>query len=333
MSEYLVRAAALQGYRDTVLELGGEPEDILASVGLPTEQMSADDWIPYSAYLRLLETSSSVLDCEHFGLRLSDHQDIDILGAVGCTIQQAPDIRTALGDLSRYFAHHNQGAVVATTVRDGVAHWSFTARSQARMPMRQQSDLAAGIATKVMQILNPRWQPLAIYLPHSAPVDARPYRRRFACPIHFDWDRMIVASDASVLDLPMAQADPRLHRILEGHLNEVERAFSDDFRGKVRYLIHQTLMTGDCSVARVASLLAINKRTLQRRLNAMGCSYQELLDEVRFDIARSYLRDSNGSLTLLADMLGYSELSVFSAAFKQRYGVSPRAWKNQASAG
>ena len=89
------------------------------------------------------------------------------------------------------------------------------------------------------------------------------------------------------------------------------------------------MTTGDCSIERVAGFLAINKRTLQRRLKEHDTSYKNLLEEVRFDIARRYLRESSGSLTALSDMLCYSELSAFSNAFRQRFGMSAREWKNQ----
>ena len=93
------------------------------------------------------------------------------------------------------------------------------------------------------------------------------------------------------------------------------------------------MYTGDCSIERVAGTLAVNKRTLQRRLKAEGTSFKALLDEVRFNAARKYLRESRGSLTALADMLCYADLSAFSNAFRQRFGVSPRAWKQQQDGG
>jgi AraC-like DNA-binding protein len=329
MSDYLVRASALQGYRDTVLGLGGDSDTLLATVGLAGMDGNPDAWMSYSAYLQLLENSARTLECPHFGLLLSRRQDIDILGAVGFIFQQAPDIRTALRDLSRYFSHHNQGAVVTTTVDQGVTQWAFTSKPQQNAPMYQQSDLVAGLAAKVMKFLHAEWTPLAIYLPHSAPADTRAYREQFKCPIHFNWDTTIIASDAAILDRPIDKANPRLHQVLEDHLADLQRTFSDDFGAKVSYLIKQAIVTGDCSVDRVSGFLAMNKRTLQRRLGAINTSYKELLDEVRFEIACNYMKESNGPLTQLAHMLCYSELSVFSNAFRARYGLSPREWKKQ----
>jgi AraC-like DNA-binding protein len=329
MSDYLVRASALQGYRETVDALGGDADRLLFESGLAGIDADPEAWISYPAYLQLLENSSRVLDCIHFGLQLSRRQDINILGAVGFIIQQAPDLRTALRELNHYFGHHNQGAVVSTTVDQGVTQWTFTIKPQQNAPPYQQSDLVAGIAAKTMKFLYKQWKPIAIYLPHSAPADTRPYREQFDCPIHFNWDSTIIASDAKMLDLPLDQANPGLHQLLEAHLTELRRTFSDDFGAKVSYLIKQALLTGDCSVDRVANSLALNKRTLQRKLSAIDTSYKHLLDEVRFEIACNYLRESNGSLTLLAHMLCYSELSAFSNAFKQRCGISPREWQKK----
>ena len=89
------------------------------------------------------------------------------------------------------------------------------------------------------------------------------------------------------------------------------------------------MTTGDCSIERVASHLAVGKRTLQRQLKSYDTSYKDLLEDVRFDIAKRYLRESTGSLTALADMLCYSDLSTFSTAFRQHYGMSPRDWRKQ----
>ena len=137
--------------------------------------------------------------------------------------------------------------------------------------------------------------------------------------------------DAAILDSPINQANPDLHRLLQQHLNQLQLVYPNDYCGQVRYLIRQALGTGDCSIERVANYLAVNKRTLQRQLKSHDTSYKNLLDEVRSDIAKQYLRQSSGSLTALADMLCYSDMSTFSTAFRQRHGVSPRDWKKQHS--
>jgi len=334
MNDYLVRASALNGIRPTVDELGGDTDAILHNTGLTDAEGDPDSWISYRSFLLLLEEASRATDCPYFGLRLSQRQDIGILGAVGFVMQQAPDLRTALRELATHFAHHNQGATISLKVEEGIAHWRFTCKLEGYAPMRQQGDLVAGLGVDLMRLLwNPKWAPSALYLPHASPQDTRPYKARFNCPIFFDWDSMIMAFDPVILDSPIKSANPGLHQVLDEHLSSLQREYGDDYPGQIRHLIKQALTTGDCSIEKVAGFLAINKRSLQRKLQAHNTSYKSLLEEARFEIARRYIKESNGSLSTLANMLCYSELSVFSNAFRQRYGMSPREWKKQQPAG
>ena len=333
MTDYLVRASSLQGIRSTVEELGGDTDALLARTGLTGAELEPDSWVSYRSFLLLLEEAARVTECPYFGLRLSRHQDIGILGAVGFVMQQAPDLRTALQELAIHFAHHNQGATLSLKIEEGLAYWIFNCKLEGFAPMRQQGDLAAGIGIDIMRLLcNPQWSPNALYLPHAPPADVRPYKARFGCPILFNWDSMMMVFDAALLDKPIHEANPQLHRLLEEHLRHLQLNSSEDYCGQIRHLIQQAMSTGDCSIEKVAGFLAINKRTLQRQLKEHGTSYKQLLEEVRFNMARRYLSESSGSLTTLADMLCYSELSVFSNAFRRYHGVSAREWKKQQAA-
>lgn len=330
MSDYLVRASALTGIRATIEELGGDADGLLQRLGLEAVAVDPDSWISYPGFLMLLDEASRATGCPHFGLRLSQHQDVGILGALGFVIQQAPDLRTALRELITHFSFHNQGADISLHVDGGLASWQFSCKLEGELPTWQQEDLVAGIGVDLMRRLwRPDWAPRAVYFSHGEADDLRPYRERFRCPVHFNWPLATMVFDAALLEAPIDRASPDLHHLLERYLDELRSAHPDDLHGKVRYLIQQAMSTGDCSIERVAATLALNKRTLQRRLKAEGTSFKDLLEEVRFNSARKYLRESNGSLTTLADMLCYSDLSAFSNAFRQRFGVSPRAWKRQ----
>jgi AraC-like DNA-binding protein len=334
MTNYLVKASALQSFGRTVEELGGEPGPLLREAGLTDPEKDPEAWISYRQFLTLLEEAARVTCCPHFGLRLSRHQDIGILGTVGFIMQQAPDLGTALRELAAYFGHHNQGAEVSMEVQKGIAHWRFSSKLEGKLPTRQQADLAAGIGLNVMRLLwRPSWHPNTLYLNHSPAEDVSLYRRHFDCPVIFNWESTFMTFDASLLEAPISEANQNLHRVLEDYLSNLQLAFPDDYLGKIRYLIKQAMSSGDCSIERVAHFLALNKRTLQRQLNAQDTSYKKLLQEVRFDMAQQYLRQSNGSLTTLADMLCYSDLSTFSNAFRSLFGVSPRKWRKQHAPG
>lgn len=330
MADYLLRASALQGIRATAGELGGDAAELLRRAGLSDAELDPEAWISYRRFLILLEDAARTTSCPHFGLQLSRQQDIGILGALGFIIQQAPDLRTALHELSAHFAYHNQGAHIALKEEAGLACWSFTCKLEGEVPISQQADLVAAMGIDLLRLLlHTSWSPTAVYFSHAPPHDVRPYKRRFDCPVYFNWDSSYTTFDSAILDTPINEANPQLHRVLQEHLITVHQSFPDDYCGQIRHLIQQAMSTGDCSIERVANSLAINKRTLQRQLKTLNCSYKELLEEVRFNVAQRYLLESSGSLTALAEMLCYSELSTFSNAFRQRYDVSPREWKKQ----
>ena len=140
MSDYLVRASALEGYDRLVSELGGNPADLRAVAGISPAPLAGDAWIPYRNFCNLLEESARALRCPHFGLSLSRYQDIGILGTVGFVMREAPDVKTALLELSKYFTLHNQGGEVNLSVDAGVACLSFDPKLSASVRMEQQFD-------------------------------------------------------------------------------------------------------------------------------------------------------------------------------------------------
>jgi AraC-like DNA-binding protein len=80
-------------------------------------------------------------------------------------------------------------------------------------------------------------------------------------------------------------------------------------------------------VASVAEDLGLAPRTLQRKLADAGSSFQQVLDEARFALARDYLRQPGLSLVDIAFLLGYQEQSAFTHAFREWSGMNPGAWR------
>ena len=334
MTNYLVRASSLEGIRATIASLGGDSDEIFRRAGVPEGDIDPQAWFSYYRFLLLLEDAAEQTRCPDFGLRLSRHQGLNVLGPVGFVIQQATDVRSALRELTVHFIHYNQGAHVHLQVEKGIAQWHFSCKLQGTVPLRQQEDLAAGTGLNLIRLLwSINWSPDAVYFPHAPPDDLHPYRKAFNCPLIFNADSLQMVFKADILERPLNNANPQLHRLLEDHLKSLRRNYPDDYCGQVKHLINQALTTGDCSIERVASHLAVGKRTLQRQLKNCDTSYKDLLDDVRSDIARRYLRESSGSLTALADMLCYSDLSTFSTAFRQHHGISPSDWRRQFETG
>src|SRR5207244_382276 len=91
----------------------------------------------------------------------------------------------------------------------------------------------------------------------------------------------------------------------------------DSLLGSIRKAVAESMRDGDPKLARVAKKMAMGPRTIQRRLKEYGFDFKKLVEDTRQRFAVSYLKDRKNSLTEVAFLLGYSELSAFNRAFKR----------------
>ena len=84
---------------------------------------------------------------------------------------------------------------------------------------------------------------------------------------------------------------------------------------------------GDPKLARVAKKLAVSPRTLQRKLRDYGLEFKKLTEDTRRRFAVNYLRDRKHTLTEVAFLLGYSDVSAFNRAFKRWTGTTPMDYR------
>jgi AraC-like DNA-binding protein len=100
-----------------------------------------------------------------------------------------------------------------------------------------------------------------------------------------------------------------------------------DFIGSLKKILHTYIQDGDLGVEQVAEMCNTSARSLQRKLKGMGTSYCEMLNQVRFHVASERLKDPDVTVTDDAHLLGYSEPTHFSRAFRRIAGVTPRAYR------
>ena len=329
MSDYQLRAAGFEGYSALVRELGGDPDPLLRRAGVdPAWLEDPDHPVPYLAFLSALRLGSQASATPHFGLLLSRKQRFSMLGAVGFAVREAPNVHAAIENLNRFLPVHNQAARTTLVVEGDFVRWSFDVMLRDAPALDQQFDLVAGIGISLLQHLAGHdWAPLSVHLKRAEPVDTRPYRQIFHSPITFNADFTGLVFHKKVLSQPVANADQQLFRILHQYLLQLEAKAPTDFGSLVRETVALSLQDGDSSIDTVAGRLGLSERTLQRRLQAVGLNYKDILVDVRRSVAQQYLRDTGVSLTRIATILGYSDLAAFSRSFHREFGVSPRNWR------
>ena len=175
-------------------------------------------------------------------------------------------------------------------------------------------------------------QPIAateIRLAYPRPLDTQEHERVFApARLTFDAPETAMVFDTTVLDLPILNASPTLSLFFEKHANEIlNQLRPPSLRTRVKSEIVALMKGEEPTLSIVADRLAMGVRTLQLHLKEAGTSYQQLLDEIRKDLAVSHLRESNLSTTDIAYLLGFAEPSVFFRSFKKWTGQTPGAYR------
>ncbi len=173
------------------------------------------------------------------------------------------------------------------------------------------------------------WPLLDMWFVNPEPADRAPYDAFFGCPVRFGQPHSRIAFASSYLALPLRKSDPDLLALLdrqaEALLQQIKRlpAALEPVR---QALVHQ-IREGRSSLAALAQALGTSERTLQRKLAAQGLSFQSLLHDTRRHLAEEYLRNPALDLAEIALMLGYSEQSAFTRAFRDWCGCAPGQWR------
>jgi len=158
---------------------------------------------------------------------------------------------------------------------------------------------------------------------HARPRDTVAYARLFRAPFKFGATYNGHVMPREWLERPMLRAQPGLHAAFELHAQaclEKLRA-QDGISGRVRSLIVERLRGGDIDMLSIGRELAMSVATLRRRLEEEGTTHSRILDEVRQDLAKRYLRDPKFAVPEIAFLLGFShQLSglVVSAALTNK---------------
>ena len=187
----------------------------------------------------------------------------------------------------------------------------------------------AGILQMLRTLCGAPHSPLAVTLIGAPPAQIAPYQAFFDCPVSFSERTSSMTFARSLLAQPLAARDRVLHRLLARQSSARQRAIApgDRFLSDFQRALGRALGKGTPSIEQVASDLAMSRATLQRRLQDRGLTFQQALDNTRYEMARMYLEDPRVSLAEVAQLLSFSEQSAFTRAFRRWSGGTPGAFR------
>ncbi|OAF15540.1 hypothetical protein AYJ54_39955 [Bradyrhizobium centrolobii] len=307
--------------------MGQDPATVIAGAGInPDLLRNPENSLSFIELDRLVQACVAATGCEHFGLLVGQRSTTASLGLVGRLMRTAPTLRDAILDLCTNQRRYVRGAVTYLVIQKDTAFWGYAIHHPGMKAIDQIGDGAMAAGFSFMKELVGA-APDEILISRRAPGNTAPYRLLFGSTPRFDAQQYAMAFPVSLLDRPVRSADRELRRILEKSVAAYWAVEQPSMTHTVARMLRARVIFPDISLEAVASELAMLPRTLNRRLQAEGKSFRELVNEARFEVARQLLAGTRMDVTDIALALGYANPSGFTHAFQRWSGVAPSEWR------
>ncbi|HIK75802.1 MAG TPA: AraC family transcriptional regulator [Alcanivorax sp.] len=307
-------------------ERGFDNAVIFQDTRLQWEQLLGDHrYLSLEQMSRLIRRAIDLTGQPWIGLETAGVTSVSAHGPLGYAVVSAPDLREVLRVVSRYVGVRFQ--LVGVRFEEFDDHAVLTLDEQVDLAEIREFVTGSILATYfqlVDTVTSRRLRDVAVTLPLDEPVWASVYEEYLGCPVTFGTGQLTITLPAALLDTPCLTADPTTHRAAlrdcEHQLRQIQSG------GPLSQRIGVMLLDRDGDYPTLddtAEEFAMSRRTLIRKLKAEGTSFQELLDDVRRELAAWYLLETSLPVERIAEKLGYQDPSNFSRTFQRWFGTTP----------
>jgi AraC-like DNA-binding protein len=310
-------------------------EPLLARAGLTVEQVDNHSIrLNVRSQLKFLDLSAAASKDDFLGFHLALAFDLREVGLLYYVLASSDALGDALKKAERYSGIVNEGISLLFNDRRETAV-TFSYVGVERRSDRQQIEFwLISLVRLCRQLTNRRLVPRQIKVRHHRDKTPGEFRSFLGCEIEFGAGADEVIFPEPVKGLAVSSADPYLNELLVKYCDEAlshRQPNRPAFRVAVENAVARLLPHGKLRAGEVARQLGMSQRTFVRRLSSDGLTYSAILDELKVDLAKRSLRDGDLPISQIAWLLGYSEISAFTHAFKRWTGSTPRQWRTQSA--
>jgi AraC-like DNA-binding protein len=325
------RAATLLLLPPLLEELGTPLAAVLRGTGVTPEQLRPDAYIPYAAFLAILDNACRLTGRDDIGRTLGRRQTLAALGPLGPVMRHAATLGEALADFVTFQAGNSTGGSVYLLRADGGVILGYGVYDASVPVSPQIYDLVLAIGCNLIaELTGGAGGPEEILLSRAAPPDPSPWQRLAHCPVRFGQNQTGLLLRAATLDLPLPAASASLHDKAVARLLSGPGGAQPAISARVRHLLRPMLLSGLAGMEDMAARLGLHPRAMRRHLCAEGTTFQVIKDEVRQLAARELLQLGDLSIGDISATLDYSTPSAFVHAFRRWTGTSPGLWRTSA---
>jgi AraC-like DNA-binding protein len=241
----------------------------------------------------------------------------------------APSVGEALQSISRYFPLINTAVELPIETDGDRRHLCVRGADPAVLTRAYVEYTLAAVYLRTRDATGTGFALDGVDIAFPAPASTAEHARIFGCPVRFSAADNRMTLSRAAWETATERADRSLFQVLDDHAELLLQRLPDSvgLLSEVCAAISAELRGGDPALEHVASKLAMSERTLQRRLQDLGASYSDLLDEMRRAAATVYLADRDLSLGEVGYLLGFAEQSSFTRAFRRWTGQTPTEYR------
>lgn len=296
------------------------------SADLSNDPMSR---LPISTLTRLYRMCVDVTSNPYFGLAVARHVHISNLHALGYALAASSTLMDFCRRLERYFRLVSQSAKISLAEIDDQVLLRFEYLTEIS---GETEDAFFSFLVLTMRLLYKRgFNPVRVEFHRPMPREgSEPYEALMRAPVLFSRKDGVLVFGKLDLEQPLQGSVPELAQVNDNIVVDyIARLDKSDVIAGVTQKIIEFLPDGDCNRDRVAIALGMSPSSLQSKLSQRGTSFLKLLDDTRKELACSYLGQAARSVTEITFLLGFTDTSNFTRAFKRWTGVSPTDFRNQ----
>lgn len=301
-----------------------------AGVPLLPASENENERIPFSEFMALCEQAQQTLADPDLALTIGQTIRPGHYGIHGHAVMSARTLGECLDRSIRYHSLvHNGGRNLLSREGD-MAVMGY----QSNLPGIEDLGRFQNELCLSAWVVFARWvtgftdySPAWVSFRHAAPASVECHQALFCCPLHFGAERNAIGFPAVFLEYPNPQANLTVVRIMdelsERILLTLRSADEPEWLLQARHFIALRLQQGLPTHDEIAAAIGVSPQALRTSLKKVGRSLTDLLEETRTTLALGYLHDPQLSLLDISYMLGFSEQSAFTRAFKRWTGKSP----------
>ena len=326
----------MTGLLETALqeEYGMDPMPIFASAGVPLGAVSSPQQrVPLSKIYKLWELSKEASGDEAIGLKTGKYARPAHFYAFGYSWMASSTLLGGMQRLTRYQQLMSTASIeVKLTETDDSYVLSSIFPDASKSPPKEGIDCGMTALLALCDIVAEKEiRPLRVELTCPATVHPDAYRDALRAPVQFNSEVGSIHFDKDTLNEPLPHGTPDIAKATDKIAEQyIEALDPHKVASQVRRLLIDLLPSGKVDQGMVSSQLHRSTSTLQRQLQAEGLSYRDVLESTQRGLAENYLRDRKYSHAQISYLLGFSEQSNFSRAFKRWTSLSPRQYQESA---